>query len=62
MPPVIDKDKCIRCGTCADICPLEVFGWKTEKTTIAVVETGENRPAQAVSGKSEDCKPGGAML
>ncbi len=21
MPPVINKDKCIRCGQCVDVCP-----------------------------------------
>ena len=25
MPPIIDKTKCIRCGVCAEICPLDVF-------------------------------------
>lgn len=25
MPPVIDKDKCTRCGKCVDICQLDVF-------------------------------------
>ena len=26
MPkPVVDKDKCIGCGTCAEICPMQVF-------------------------------------
>lgn len=25
MPPVIDKDKCSSCGTCADICPMDVL-------------------------------------
>lgn len=25
MPPVIDKEKCIGCGTCAEICPMQVF-------------------------------------
>ncbi len=25
MPPVINKDKCIRCNKCADICPTDVF-------------------------------------
>lgn len=26
MPPVIDKTKCISCTTCAQICPLDVYG------------------------------------
>jgi len=25
MPPVIDKDKCEKCGTCADVCQMDVF-------------------------------------
>lgn len=25
MPPVIDKEKCVRCGLCAQICPLDVL-------------------------------------
>jgi len=26
MPkPVVDKDKCTGCGTCAEICPMQVF-------------------------------------
>lgn len=25
MPPIIDKEKCIECGTCAQICPLDVI-------------------------------------
>ena len=25
MPPVINKDKCSLCGTCADICPEDVL-------------------------------------
>ena len=25
MPPVIDKSKCINCGVCIDICPLDVL-------------------------------------
>ena len=26
MPPVIDKNKCIGCNTCASICGMDVFG------------------------------------
>lgn len=26
MPPVINKNKCIGCHKCAQICPLDVFG------------------------------------
>ena len=25
MPPIIDDGKCNGCGTCADICPMQVF-------------------------------------
>jgi adenylylsulfate reductase subunit B len=25
MPPIIDKGKCHYCGTCVDVCPLDVF-------------------------------------
>ncbi|MBE3586336.1 MAG: ferredoxin family protein [Thermoanaerobacter sp.] len=40
MPPVIDKDKCTGCGTCADICPMDVFfGYKQGE--IPEVKFGE---------------------
>lgn len=25
MPPIIDRNKCIGCGTCADICNSHIF-------------------------------------
>lgn len=25
MPPRIDKEKCICCGVCASICPMQIF-------------------------------------
>ncbi|PWL64367.1 4Fe-4S dicluster domain-containing protein [Bilophila wadsworthia] len=25
MPPIIDPEKCKGCGTCAQICPVQVF-------------------------------------
>lgn len=29
MPPVIDEKKCVKCGLCAQICPMDVI--KVEK-------------------------------
>ena len=31
MPPVINKEKCIGCGICADICPTQVFRFKLKQ-------------------------------
>lgn len=25
MPPLIDSEKCVKCGYCAEICPLDVI-------------------------------------
>ena len=25
MPPIINRDKCVVCGTCVNICPQDVF-------------------------------------
>ena len=25
MPPIINKEKCLACGQCADVCPMDVF-------------------------------------
>jgi adenylylsulfate reductase subunit B len=25
MPPVIDQDKCTKCGKCVEVCPTDVF-------------------------------------
>lgn len=39
MPPIIDKEKCIECGTCAQICPLDVFRFsrnEENKRTVVV--------------------------
>jgi adenylylsulfate reductase subunit B len=32
MPPLIDHTKCMKCGICAQICGLDVFGPYEEKT------------------------------
>jgi len=35
MPPVIDKKKCVSCGKCANVCPLDVFfGSKPKKIPV----------------------------
>ena len=30
MPPLIDEEKCTRCGACVDICQSDVFSMRTE--------------------------------
>ncbi len=36
MPPVINEEKCIVCGKCAEICPQDVF-FSSEKKKIPVI-------------------------
>jgi len=36
MPPIIDSDKCIACGTCVDICLGDVF-YGSKKNEIPIV-------------------------
>jgi len=35
MPPIIDGKKCIRCGICAEVCGLDVYG-PVKKGTVPV--------------------------
>ena len=37
MPPVIDREKCLGCGVCADICPLQVFSHNRAKDKVPEV-------------------------
>ncbi len=37
MPPVIDRALCTGCGTCVEICPLQVFRHYPKKDKVPVV-------------------------
>lgn len=37
MPPVIDPDKCRRCGTCADICNSHILHFVKDSGKVPVV-------------------------
>ena len=41
MPPVIEKETCIRCGKCVDICTEDVFFGSEKKDTPRVTYPGE---------------------
>jgi len=34
----IDVDKCTGCGTCVDVCPVEVFELQNEKSVVVNIE------------------------
>lgn len=36
MPPIIEKEKCVFCTVCAEICPLNVLKADKEKKEIVV--------------------------
>lgn len=36
MPPVVDKNKCIKCGTCIDICPEDTLTQDNDETPKVV--------------------------
>jgi len=41
MPPVIDRNKCIKCSKCVDICSEVVFFGSKEKETPVVTYPDE---------------------
>ena len=38
MPPVINPNLCTGCGTCAEICPVQVFRYDRDKEKIPEVK------------------------
>lgn len=37
MPPVIDREKCVGCGTCADICNSHIFVYERDRDKVPQV-------------------------
>ena len=35
MPPKVDRERCIGCGTCVAVCPMGVFELEGNKSTVA---------------------------
>lgn len=60
MPPVINQEKCVGCGICADICPLQVFRFKKSESAVPVVK----RPYECwhCNACVLDCKAGAIEL
>ena len=57
MPPVIDRNKCIGCGVCADVCPLQVFRHEPKKDKIpevrALMNAGTVTPVFLIAGQGD---------
>jgi adenylylsulfate reductase subunit B len=58
MPPIIDKEKCIACSRCVDVCPLDVF-WGSEKKKIPNISYPEE--CWHCSACVEECPEEGAI-
>ena len=41
MPPVIDEEKCTKCGVCVDVCPVDVY-YGSGEAEIPTVSYGED--------------------
>ncbi|MFX1474883.1 MAG: ATP-binding protein [Promethearchaeota archaeon] len=57
MPPKVDESKCNGCGSCADVCPSEVFVLEDEKSKVV-------NPDDCVDCEScvENCPEGAIVL
>jgi len=58
MPPIINKEKCIKCGKCADVCSEDVF-YGTEKTGFPSVTYPEE--CWHCSACQQECPVDGAI-
>ncbi|MDG6995680.1 MAG: ferredoxin family protein [Nitrososphaerota archaeon] len=38
MPPTIDKEKCVPCGRCVEICPTDVYFGSFDKRKIPQIK------------------------
>lgn len=38
MPPIIQKDRCIRCGLCVEICPMGILSKEDGKIIVEYPE------------------------
>ena len=34
MPPIINREKCVACGLCVSICPMDVLALEEETVTV----------------------------
>ncbi|MFC1861436.1 ferredoxin family protein [Chloroflexota bacterium] len=41
MPPVIDIEKCTKCGICVDFCPVDVY-YGSQESEIPTVSYGDD--------------------
>lgn len=59
MPPVIDAEKCIHCGRCAQMCPEDVFFGSKPKEVPTVAYQEE---CSHCNSCVEECKFGAISL
>lgn len=61
MPPVIDKNKCVKCGYCAQICPLDVIK-VIEKESLKDVIVKYPDECWHCRACEKDCKAGAIRM